>query len=362
MKKTIMLSALVALMALVVVGCGGGDTKTVVEKKPIDKPAPISDTPQAHVGDIKRVVKHEFDLPKGQNIKNTKDNREGMVILEDSSNYYISINHQNAAKNVQFLIDTDNNSKTGNPSEGGAEILVENGQLYTYNEGNETVWKKYIENPTYSAYNAGEKKDTIKLDKNLILSPNFGVKAEVLNEDWQPIIISPNKYAKTYYGVDMSSYEDFKNMIVYISSTDNNFSVKIREYTEYVDMLLSSNTFTHFMNVYIDCDLDEGTGFKPTLDDNTLMWANMGADYFIENAKLYSYDSTLEWPWRFEYDLPYIITENAQKNISFHIKKEELKNLSTGIKIGIITNDRNWNNTQAVPDINASADIPTYTF
>jgi len=120
------------------------------------------------------------------------------------------------------------------------------------------------------------------------------------------------------------------------------------------------------MKIFVDSDNDATTGYIPKNDVNTTLWQNMGANYLIEDAKLYSYDaSATEWPWKYEGDIPYVVTENdGIKHIAFNVKRSALllSDNSTSIKLTAVTNNINWTKTQGLPEINASTELQSYDF
>jgi len=361
MEKKIILSAIV-IFAIGVVGCGKSDEKKVT--KLVETPKISNQTSVTHIGEVNRVVHTEFSLPDfDENMK--LDNGENLIIAEDDDAYYVTIRHANLAKNIQFYIDADSDSKTGYKEEGGAEFLVENGQLYSLDKN--AKWKKYTDTKI-SAYNAEETQDTIKLDKKLVTSPYFGVKAQVLDDTWIPKFSSPklDTFPKTYYKINtLTKYEDFSTS--YISSKDAKAEMFLDDNNEKIDILLSSEKFEDKVQLYIDSDNKKDTGFQPKLETNDNqkinMWVDMGADYQItENSQLFSWDKNKK-DWIYVEDIPYVlpVVEN-KKSIIIHLLKSSLKNIDANIKLSVITydnkNKKDWKIRYAMPELNSS--IPQY--
>jgi hypothetical protein len=365
MKRKIVLSSIV-IFAIGVVGCGKSDVKKVDNSKVFTQ-APVS-IPVNHIGEVERMIHADFTLPNfDENMK--LDNGENFFIAEDKDSYYMSVKHKDIAKNIQFYIDADNNSKTGNIEEGGAEFLVENGQLYSLDT--HAVWKKYADG-SVSSYNAGTTIDTIKLSKRLLTKPFFGAKAQVLDNTWIPKFSSPklDTFPKTYYKInDLTSFENFKKISPYISNEDKKATMFLDKNSNKIDILLSSEKFEDKVQVYIDSDNNKDTGLQPKLKTedgkDVNMWINMGADYLItENSQLFRWNLQKK-DWIYVEDIPYLLlSEENKKSMIMHLSKSSLKNITENIKLSVVTydstNKKDWKIKYAMPKLNNTTGIPSY--
>lgn len=355
MKQQIKISIIATSMIFALVGCGSDSEDIPNEDE--NKVENVNN----HVGEVTRIIGEEFVAPVGLE---TKDNKEGLKITKDGTDYYIAFSYDDTTKNIQFFIDTDNNSDTGSVAEGGADLIVENGQLYIPEGEKGAIWKKYTGDKAHIAYNASEKEDSIKFSKELIQNDYFGVKVQLLDASWMPQVTSPAVLPKSYFDVNMSSYETLVAEETYIENSYNNFSLKLNDDNSAdIDMLFSGDQFRKYTQIFIDSDNDNATGFIPKIEsDQTLLWSNMGVDYMIEDGKLYGHDSeNTQWPWKYERDVPHLIAEEEQKSIRFNLQKSSFANLADSIKVAVSTNDLNWENFHAVPEVNASTEIPEYS-
>jgi hypothetical protein len=354
MKKQIINSLLATSVIFMMAGCGSSDTTDT--KKPQTK----DQAPNHHIGDVSRKIVDEYNVPTGLTLT---DNSEGLKIFADDDSYYIVYKHDNLGENIQFFIDTDNNSNTGIKSESGADLLVENGQLYVAGGREWKELKKYEGSSEDIKYHAGKTSDTLILSKNILKDEFFGIKAETLNKDFVAKSISPSLLTKSYYRVDMHSYEALKDMTPYIESKDEDVALTLTGNGNAIDMLLKSPTTSKHIQLFIDSDNNKETGMKPILKDdnkdNIPMWSNMGADYLInENSQLFKYNTNSKG-WDYISDVPYTLKGT---NILMQMQNSELQNLTgSKIKFSVITYDENWKIKFAAPEVNKNIDIPEYS-
>ncbi len=144
-------------------------------------------TPLAH---HKKVIEKGFDPVA---IPWRVDNGEGLRIYMDNDYIYLQFDHTaagEAMKNIQFIIDIDNNSSTGNRVENGADYIVENG--YLYQSLQRDVWDWYEIGKVESSIDALVDTVRIKRTKLQNMHENFGVGAQALNDKWEPVLYSPS--------------------------------------------------------------------------------------------------------------------------------------------------------------------------
>lgn len=120
------------------------------------------------------------------------DNNDGLRIHVDNSYIYMQFDHSKETtftKNIQFLIDIDNNTTTGNKVENGADYIVENGYLYKSLSRDKWNWKEIGKTKS----DIDGLVDTIKIDISKLENKGtiFSVNAEVLNDKWEPVLYSP---------------------------------------------------------------------------------------------------------------------------------------------------------------------------
>ena len=121
------------------------------------------------------------------------DNSEGLRMHTDSRLIYLQFDHTAAGekiKNIQFIIDIDNNHTTGNAQENGADYIVENGYLYQSKSRDTWDWKEIgkVKSTVEGLV------DTIQLEKQALSYSGgaFAVNAEALDDKWQPVLYSPS--------------------------------------------------------------------------------------------------------------------------------------------------------------------------
>jgi hypothetical protein len=126
------------------------------------------------------------------------DNQEGLKIHLDDTYLYLQFTHNNAAKNIQFFLDIDNNPKTGNLTEDGADYVVENGYLYKAMDPKVWDWKEL--GAVKSSLQVGVS-DTIAIELSKLegKTPIFRANAQALGDNWIPVLYSPSGYQKTTY-------------------------------------------------------------------------------------------------------------------------------------------------------------------
>ena len=331
MRKSIITSIIASSIIFNITGCETANTQQILSGA------------NNHVGDVARVEKQIFTLPS--DIAKSKNNQEGLKILSDNSNIYLVFSHDNLAKNIQFFLDTDNNSSTGSISEGGADFIIENGQLYIPTGDKGAKWETYTGDKNNISYNATELEDSVKISKKLLKNNFFGAKAQVLDEHWMPKVSSPSVLPKTYFDVNMTNYDNLLTLDAYAQSTNDNFTIKINnENSKALDILLIGGSRIDKAQLYIDSDNDKNTGYKSPL------WDNMGADYMIEFGKLYFRTTDNSWGWSYQRDVPHLLFNEPQKSISLNLQKSALKNLANEIKIAVEINDEKWENSHPVPE------------
>ncbi len=122
------------------------------------------------------------------------DNGEGLKISVDEGYLYMQFDYsseQSDAKNVQFIIEIDDNTSTGNRTEeNGADYIVENGYLYRSKSADIWDWEELgkVEMAT------GNRVDTVRIDLNKLhnRAACISVNAELLGDDWKPVYYSPS--------------------------------------------------------------------------------------------------------------------------------------------------------------------------
>ncbi len=170
---TIFLPGLILGLAAFFIGCGDDVTNA---------------TPLGHHAKISQ--QHDFD-PALLNWE--VDNSEGLHIHTDNRFIYLQFDHTAAGekiKNIQFIIDIDNNHTTGNAQENGADYIVENGYLYQSKSRDTWDWKEIgkVKSSVEGLV------DTVQLEKQALSYSGgaFAVNAEALDDKWQPVLYSPS--------------------------------------------------------------------------------------------------------------------------------------------------------------------------
>ena len=145
-------------------------------------------TPLGH--HIKPLQQEDFDATA---LNWEVDNGEGLHMHTDSRFIYLQFDHTAAGekiKNIQFIIDIDNNHTTGNAQENGADYIVENGYLYQSKSRDTWDWKEIgkVKSSVEGLV------DTVQLEKQSLSYSGgaFAVNAEALDDKWQPVLYSPS--------------------------------------------------------------------------------------------------------------------------------------------------------------------------
>ena len=129
------------------------------------------------------------------------DNGEGLRISVDERYLYLQFDYsalESDAENIQFIIDIDNNTSTGNAMENGADYIVENGYLYRSKKRDLWDWNEL--GKVEAAIDEGI--DTVRIPLDMLENRQrvFGVNAELLNDTWKPVLYSPSATdAKGYH-------------------------------------------------------------------------------------------------------------------------------------------------------------------
>lgn len=148
--------------------------------------APDNTTPLAH--HAKNLSQHDFDAAS---ISWDVDNGEGLRMHADAEWVYMQFSYSvgEEGKYIQFIIDSDDNTATGNRVENGADYIVENGYLYRSKQRDAWDWEELGKVDSVTE----EGRDTVRIRKSDMpgLSPHFSVNAEVLNARLKPILYSP---------------------------------------------------------------------------------------------------------------------------------------------------------------------------
>jgi hypothetical protein len=121
----------------------------------------------------------------------TLDNHEGLKIAENKEYLYLQFDYNSTEPNMQFIIDSDNNPKTGVSIEAGADYMVENGWLFEADKSSSWGWKD-LKQPIDSVVKAGDM-DTVRIKKILLKNKTatINVNVEVLTKKWEPVDASP---------------------------------------------------------------------------------------------------------------------------------------------------------------------------
>lgn len=171
--STLFSPGLILVLAAFFIGCGDDVAET---------------TPLGHHTKISQ--QHDFD-PELLNWE--LDNGKGLRIHTDSQYIYLQFDHTAAGeqiKNIQFIIDIDNNHTTGNVQENGADYIVENGYLYQSKSRDAWDWKEIgkVKSTVEGLI------DTVQLQKQALsyIGGAFSVNAEALDDRWQPVLYSPS--------------------------------------------------------------------------------------------------------------------------------------------------------------------------
>ena len=299
--------------------------------------------PVQHIGKYsKNTQQYDFDPDK---IEWEYDNHEGLKIHIDDANIYLDFTYENQTQNVQFFIDTDNNAKTGNLDEGGAEYMVENGYLYKSLDPKEWKWQEIAK--LKSAIKP-QVRDTVSIKRKDLKNLNvvFGVNAQALDDKWHPKVKSPIDGSKSLYS-DKNAI-DWDSVKPYTTNEDK--IVKVFDTDKMLYLHIEQNERKKHIQVYIDSDNNPSTGYVSN------SWNNFGRDYLIEDSNLYIYTGSNGWGWEKISSVERRRHKSEKDILDIAIPKSSFSFLSQKIRIGVETNNDLWNDTAFIP----KGDIPLY--
>jgi hypothetical protein len=146
-------------------------------------------TPLGHHPQNKQ--QRDFD-PSGINWE--VDNGEGLRMHLEGGWLYLQFDYRKAdlekSRYIQFIIDSDANSSTGNAVENGADYIVENGYLYHAKQRDLWDWEEM--GKVGAVVEEGIETVRIAVSAFGRLASRFRVNAEVLNAKFTPILYSPD--------------------------------------------------------------------------------------------------------------------------------------------------------------------------
>ncbi len=275
----------------------------------------------------------------------TLSNSNGYTIkaADDNNALYIYIDG-NIDQSYQMFLDADNENSTGSEYTAtnwgglGANILIENGDLYTYNgTGFDWTWT-YQETVSANKTSAGLE---LKIDKSLFNANavNFGFVTR--NAAWTQTGSAPASAAthvfsnslncdNTCISVD-ANFSDWSS--VPVLSNSNGFIMKTAHDNDNFYIYVNGNLDTN-NQFFLDAD-NNSSGGNEYISNN---WAATGFNYLIQNNSLLSYTGTgADWTWSTGSPV------NVQKTAT-EIEVEIDKSLFTTntVNFGFATRDANW--------------------
>lgn len=125
-----------------------------------------------------------------------------------------------------------------------------------------------------------------------------------------------------------------------------NSSIKLASDDEYIYIAITTdNELTH-PQIFLNIDQNDNTGFRYYHSNWT------GIDFIIEDGYLDKYQGDGDtWSWQYDSATINYVHEQGQSDIiEISIKKSNLENLGSGIDIGFVNADENWNQSGYMPD------------
>ncbi len=363
MKKEVYISICMAgalSISTLIGGCGSsGSGKKIGESKPQPSDTIKKDTPIQAIEVIRDDDKREFNTTDDVDYPNAiiVDNHEGLKIAKTKNYVYLTFTHNSVnAQNIQFFIDLDSDSKTGYKSESGAEYKIENGQLHVFADNNGTdTWEAYIEEEGADSVKVNtvlNKSDSVRIDGKLFKKDQFSVNAQALDNNWIAQISSPRSVSKTFFSNVSINDINLTAITNYAEDVNSSLELKVSDDVNYVNVYLLENSFHDHTQFYIDADNNEATGKH----FENARWAGFGADYIIEQGKLYQYDTNKsDWDWSSYKDVISQQWKEDKKIVNLQIEKKYLNIESNRLKIGVELSDKNYDNTLFLPKID---DLP----
>lgn len=292
--------------------------------------------PQPHIGKYARGIdRADFD-PDG--IDWEVDNAEGLRMHLGEVYLYLDFTYTQPAPNIQFFIDTDNDPKSGNIDEGGAEYMVENGYLYRSTDPKKWRWQEIGEVEHVSKTDL---RYTLRIKRSQLpdLAILFGVNAQALDSKWHPVVMSPLDGSKTLYTTQ--DVIDWSSITPYAATGEK--TVKLFDTDKMLYVHLEQKSRTEHIQIYIDSDNNPESGYTNS------SWEAFGRDYLVEDGMLYHYTGSGAWGWEEVASVDRRRSDQGKDILDIAIPKAKLS-LAPTIKIGVETNNKKWKDTVFVPE------------
>ncbi|WP_248565423.1 right-handed parallel beta-helix repeat-containing protein [Paenibacillus sp. L3-i20] len=257
----------------------------------------------------------------------------------------------------QLYINTDGNSKTGFQarywSGAGADYLLENGILYSYSGKGGTNWG-WKEIRSYKKLGNFIATSTV-VEASISLADLGGVQSGTVelgyvwkdsHENRLPMgknllpaqdeeTTGPHPGEKPIIEID-GEERDWVHVASLSSSMSNPKVMRVTNDAEYLYILIEGSKLTSKVQLYFDTDQDEQTGYK------TSKWDSTGAEYLIENGRLYSYTGKgSNWSWRDKSNLKQNKAYAGGDSIIEMAIPLSILDLNTGeiVKLGVMIDD-----------------------
>jgi len=212
---------------------------------------------------------------------------QSLTATDDNHKIHITVKGGKINTLYRLYIDTDNNPNTGNNDGNwttmGAEYLVENGSLFTYNTTT-NVWDFVTSNiQVIDDLTPALKTRNISIDKAFLPTFAVGNKIHLGYLNLTGNFAADGKFPQTGGLMEYAIQNIFIPDLSTITVSDDANAIKV---------IVTGSTITSTYEMFINADNQSNTGYI----DGT--WTTMGADYMLQNGNFYKHNqSNNSWGW-----------------------------------------------------------------
>jgi hypothetical protein len=212
---------------------------------------------------------------------------QSLTATDDNHKIHITVKGGKINTLYRLYIDTDNNPNTGNNDGNwttmGAEYLVENGSLFTYNTTT-SVWDFVTSNVQVTDdLTSPLKARNISIDKAFLPTFAVGSKIHFGYLNLTNNFAADGKFPQTGGLMPYTIQNIFIPDLTTITVSDDANAIKV---------IITGATITGTYEMFINTDNESNTGYA----DGT--WATMGVDYMLQNGNFYKHNQpNSSWGW-----------------------------------------------------------------
>lgn len=326
MQQVLQAIGIILFFSAILTGCGGDATKSLSS----------ANTPHKIIIKENRALWQEVNRPA----------ESSLGVLEKSlDNGILEFNLKKGTRvgeYFQFYIDVDNNNKTGYKRSGkakdvtdGADYLFEEDRLYKSTANGEGWNWEYIGSITFNKIGdyvyASSTADIMgEIDSN------FRVGVLSIGAQWETVsFIKMRPFNLSVVTVDGNPSE-WANIPLWANSDFGD--IKIIDDVDNLYFLVENGNLGSHTQIYINSDNDPNTGYI-----NNLLGEQSGADYMIEDDRLYKATANGGWSWEL---ISYVDYARDGNTIEIAVLKSliNIENADAVFQVGAIGWSADYNN------------------